>query len=1004
MYKTFELFYKALYIIAFWSIIFFILETRKVGVSLVDTMIYTVAGWSVFLAIALGFLLFITSSHSKTREDAKKKITHEVVEDGMKFTVGGHIPFHNVLPKQLLIDSKPLNDYEVNIPIEQNIEKALNDSVQVVKELLIHEEIDENLSDKTDTKTTSIKNKVLNAESDIETAIVVDSNQSEEERAKEANDGFVPPDEVDEKDESRATNKGILFYKPQFEALYSYIINHKIHALQDSIQKGKLIVVSKAPADPNDDTWSGKKFITTAELKAKEIKLNAEAQALRKQIDETIEKVLEYIPKFKYEGIVSTTPKIKPVGTFDFSQYQLLIFTALFPFCSWFEFRSNRALNILDPRVAELLSKDETAKLDKSELGLNLRDKRILWNARNMYDIYLKRDEAELNGNISVLNMPISYDSNGKMHNTLEEAVALCEFFREAKTQHLAPPVTRVVKSSSLSTTSPYNDTDIISLLSRLFHEKNRFNTTNTQTRIGIIRNDLIYIDVDSLIPKFNGRFAEKYPKLANSYEFDKALNALYNALKKMNLLAMRKLKENSQIETYDIFCNGELFAIKWDFGKNNPELTIDSTLVMYASQMFKDIIQLNQESNAVPRIMGPSISRAIPHTEYAKVLEEQFAEMEKDKKERAVVKAVIAKEEKQQEQSETDILNQLNEALNDDVDEGIVEAPTGPTEKTVTTTENTDEQNAANNQLDTQEASNKADLILGKLYGADQKDLKEVISKIEGRSSIDANYYIDRDVQVLRLRLSPKDADKVIPENVNNEEKGRLHNYAVHIKRNDIKVLDYSRSQVNTVAETLELTFLKMLKFAKSKNYQGGEFTLDANSRKLSIKKESIYKLFNVYEQMAIYQKQGQQNLWGIKQEKYSSKKTVDIYDQIGVIECIDLIESQEESLYKTLDTELWTEPKVKELFEAVNRKLNALSREHKSRLKIKGSIHAGYSIPKAALGKLARLAVEINSLLAYIDQQGSSLKPELKKYKDQLIAIDSNGVPYISFGKIED
>lgn len=1001
MYKTFELFYKALYIIAFWSFIFFILETRKVGVSLVDTMIYTVIGWSVFLGIACGFLLFITSSHSKSREDAKKKITHEVVEDGMKFTVGGHIPFHNILPKQLLINSTPLNDYEINTPIEKNIEKALNDSVQVVKELLIHEELEENSSNKKESENTSIIIKALDAESDIDAAIVVDSNQSEEEWAKEANDGFVAPDEIDEKDESRATDKGILFYKPQFDALYSYIVNHKIHALQDSIQKGKLVVVNKAPADPNDDTWNGKKFITTAELKAKEIKLKAEAQLLRNQIDEMIVKVLEYIPKFKYEGIVSTTPKIKPVGTFDFSQYQLLIFTALFPFCSWFEFRSNRALNILDPRVAELLSKDETAKLDKSELGLNLRDKRILWNARNMFDIYLKRDEAELNGKISVLNMPISYDSNGKMHNTLEEAVALCEFFREAKTQHLAPPVTRVVKSTVVSTASPYNDTDIISLLSRLFHEKNRFNTTNTQTRIGIIRNDLIYIDVDSLIPKFNGRFAEKYPKLANSYEFDKALNALYNALKKMNLLAMRKLKENSQIETYDIFCSGELFAIKWDFGKNNPELTIDSSLVMYASQMFKDIIQLNQESNAVPRIMGPSISRAIPHTEYAKVLEEQFAEMEKDKKERAVVKAVIAKEEKQQEQSESDILQQLNEALTDDIDEGAVEAPIEPT---VATTDSTNDQKATDVQLDTKEATSKADLIIERLYGADQKDLKEVLSKIENRSSIDANYYIDRDVQVLRLRLSPKDADKVIPANTNNEEKGRLHNYAVHIKRNDIKVLDYSRSQVNAVAETLELTFLKMLKFAKSKNYQGGEFTLDANSRKLSIKKESIYKLFNVYEQMAIYQKQGQHNLWGIRQEKYSSKKAVDIYDQIGVIECIDLIESQEESLYKTLDAELWTEPKVKELFEAVNRKLNALSRDHKTRLKIKGSIHAGYSIPKAALGKLARLAVEINSLLAYIDQQGSSLKPELKKYKDQLIAIDSNGVPYISFGKIED
>lgn len=97
-----------------------------------------------------------------------------------------------------------------------------------------------------------------------------------------------------------------------------------------------------------------------------------------------------------------------------------------------------------------------------------------------------------------------------------------------------------------------------------------------------------------------------------------------------------------------------------------------------------------------------------------------------------------------------------------------------------------------------------------------------------------------------MRLRLSPKDADKVIPANVNNahEEKGRLHNYAVHIKRNDIKVLDYSRSQVNAVAETLELTFLKMLKFAKSKNYQGGEFTLDANSKAFQSKRKHLQAL----------------------------------------------------------------------------------------------------------------------------------------------------------------
>jgi hypothetical protein len=103
----------------------------------------------------------------------------------------------------------------------------------------------------------------------------------------------------------------------------------------------------------------------------------------------------------------------------------LIIFTALFPYIDWLSLRSSAALNALDPELKKSLSSVELKKLDNSELGLSLRDKRVLWNARRMYDIYVNRDKDVAAHGKSVFNMPVSFDQNGKMYNPLEETVAL---------------------------------------------------------------------------------------------------------------------------------------------------------------------------------------------------------------------------------------------------------------------------------------------------------------------------------------------------------------------------------------------------------------------------------------------------------------------------------------------------------------------------------------------------------------------------------------------------
>lgn len=1032
MYKTFELFFKALYVIAFWTIIGYVLETRKIGTSFTDVALTTVMGWCVFLAIGCIFLLYITSSHAKHKAAVKNKITHEVVEDGMSFTVGGHSKFDPILPKSYHISSEVIEKYNLNNPIQQNINQALMESVSAVKELIIQEENKPQLSeneifDKNEGNGEEVYGKDANPILTINTPVDSLSNenlkefvkQSDEDIKNEANKGYVAPTALSDADSSRAINKGILFYKTQFDALYSFIINHEKYELDEGVRKGKIIIVNKEPDNPQDDIYRGKKVYTRDEFQAKEIKIKAESESTRIKIDETLEKVLNNISKFKYRGIETTTPQIKPSKDYDFSNYQLLIFTALFPFTSWLQIRSNRALNILDPKVAEHLTDEEIKKLDKSELGLSLRDKRILFNARRMYDIYLHRDRELAESGVSSYNMPFTIGEDGKKCNTLDESVALCEFLRQALTIKAvkAKPKPQKKKASH----SQYGDSDLIGIASKLFHEKNRFNTQNSDTRIGIIKNDMVYIDYDSFVPKFNGLFAQRFPHLANNNEFTNAQFALYKKLNGMGLLAMRKRKDSEHLESYDFYDKGELFSIYWDFGKGGTGITIENTLIIHAAQMFKDLVPMNVESNGVPRIMGISQDRAIPHSPYSKQIQNLIEQAQLEKSRTKVVQQEILKQNEASNKSLDDSLNEINALVGQDivtVDSPIATASNSNTKVNLNKPQVEENKPQKSSSLSTDQI--KADLNVDdeeaerikataldvlKVYGANKADFDIASRKLEKSPQKDAELYLDKNVQVLQMRISQEHEDIEVVKS-NEEHKGRKYNFAVHENKKQIFLLKYSRSTVNEYAKTIDLTIIKLLTLARSQNYIDDTFEYTKESKHLLISNKNIGRIFNVFEQMAIFQKKGESNLWkSVKSDFKNAKSKNNQYDQLSVIECIEFKESLEEAVYKKLEIDMWDAEKARDLFIKVNQKLLSMEQDL-PRLKIsydKDSQH--YIIPKGMLGKLNRLGLEVNSFLTYVEQFKASgeLKPELNKFSNNLFAFESDGTAKVNFLMIE-
>lgn len=1003
MYKTFELFQKAIYIICFWSLIFFTLQIRQHQTSVLGLAAETVVGWLIFLAIVVLFLLFVSSSHRQSKTLTKEKITKNVVEDGMVFTVGGHTKILPVLPDAYLIESEILNKYEEENPSIESSKRAFIQSTgRLLKDVL----------DNSTATTINLSEEKLFKENEGGSDVYGDeeqrnnfnstNNQSDDEIQKEANNGFKAiQGEITNDHESRRIDKGILAYKYQFNLLYSHIINYDIYDLQNRYNKGKEVC-------------------SKSELEAKKKQLKAKADQKRQEIEQSLTKILDAIPKFKYKGITTTTPEIKNRRDLDMQDYQLIIFAALFPYIDWLTLRSSAALNALDPDIKKSLTSEDLKKLDPSELGLSLRDKRVLWNARRMYDVYVNRDRDIVVNGKSVYNMPISFDQNGKMYNPIEETVALCEMLRFSQTVRLVKN-----KTNKQNKKKPpiYTDNDIIRLVYSIFTEKNRFNTTSAFERIGIIKNDLIYIDFDAFYPKFNGRFKEKYPHLANHLEYQKAFKVFYDKVKQMGLLAMRIRDENADnaVETFSHKTDGELLKVFWEF-KEKSTVTIDNTLILHASQMFKDLLSDHQDYNANPKILGVSQTKAIPLSDYAEKIKPLIEAAEREKKRvKDIMDSVKTQNQPTVKKTHNSIIDNMNkqleaqqkpsvdlaaEFMSDDSDvEVIATQPQAAVQPKVQPVKATEVEPKPTLPIDPLSQLDDADLglldaILENAFAATENDLgisNNALENVQDEDAEDAFKYINREVQVVSLRKADKQAKAA---------KDGGYRYAINeFHKNKLQLIQCSRDAVNDASMNLDFTILKILDAAKATNNKDKLISHTTTSKNVLIKKTKIFTLFNVVEQMALYQKKGNGSFWSVKQEVCKGKtgSPTDQFNQISVIECLTIDESKEEEIYKSIRESMWNENKAQELFEEIHNRLNDMDSATKAKLSIlKDPKSELYLIPKQHLGKLRRTGVNVNSFLSYCEQFKDELNPELAPYAEKLSAIELNGKSTIKFEKV--
>lgn len=985
MYKPFELLFKALYVIIFWTIILYVMEIRKFGTTFYSVAIETLMGWGIFAVIATLFAIFISSSHKKASNDSKKNITKNVIEDGMVFTVGGHTLKYPILPDPFLIESEVLKKYKDEHPLAKEASRQYSiKAKQLLNELIStnpddYQDIDEEAlfdakendhSDNNEPKSKVKLNKVS-----TENKYVVSSIK----------------DEYTDDHESRRVDLGLLSYEYHYNLIFSHIVNFDIYQFE---------------ADIN----SGKQTFSKAEYIEKKEKLKREAQVKFEAIEESLAKVLRTLDRFEYRGIVSTTPKIKPRRTFSMKKYQLSIFTALFPFIDWKVLRSLTALNTLDPQIKADISSAELKKLDASELGLSLRDKRILWVARRMYDTYLRRDEDLNAGNKSSCNMPISFDDHGKKYNPLEEPVALCELYREAiKVKQDVVPISKS-KAKAKKSEKPYTNSDILRFAIRIMGEKNRFNSSVPQDRIGIYKNGLIYLDFDQFYPKLNGRIAEQFPESANHVEYQVAFNMLYEELKSRNLLAMRILNTDGDknVERFDHKTNGEFFVVSWNTSSSSGKpLESENMLILHPVGILSQICSKLQDFPSSPMIMGVSESNAVPLSSYYYEIEDKI-NAAKYQKEREVTKKNIIEEITPSDSrgeatlpvananSVTEDMNKLLEAESSDQNnksevEKIIESSRSSAKQNAPDSDNQDK--GQDGDSISPEIDGLADSIISAIQPNQEgieranKTLNPNMVELEQLEKEDAFKYINQEVQVITLsRKSRKTASKI--------------EYAIVLPDKSVKLIECGRNAINQAAETLDFTILKLLD-SLSLNNNRAKFVDQTNSKKkIKISKNKVMSMFNVIEQMALYQKQGDGTFWSIDKQVFKSdiQRSDQDFNMISSIECLTIDSSKEESIYAEIRKNLWNADMAKKLFNEIIQRLDDIPNAELRKLNIRKD-DGLYLIPKRNLGQLRRSAVQINSFLTYCDRFKDELPEDLKTYTESLKAIESNGENIIYF-----
>lgn len=580
MVKTFELLHKALLILAFWS--FILLCVHFVRGNVEGGWVLTFANYITNILMCTVMFIMISIAFFRMHYlDYKKKIEqfYDVEIDGFKCNVGQ--PFRLVaIPKEVVkceaLDLHTLyfeggEIYRVNEEKEQAELKKNEDSEKIADLMLEKLNLQTEQKNIQATLVNYIYSKRRVEELEKETSL----SKHEENELTELKSNISSIDEDDLKGRVANLKKQISLIEEQIKDVTGVDSRTQkssqeedeetINTIVDEIQKsdGGYTMYGEEEVNFGEYKEANRKGLLFYRTQFEQLYSSLSAEK-RNEVDRNVANLMEALPNFGYEGISSTTPKIKKHPNFeiDLKAYQLSIFTAFFSVVSWLDLRESGCL----PTLA-------------------LRDKRMLWGAKRLYDIYTNRDADLKKNRPSSYSIPLKAYKNGfrLAHEELGCLVELWRFVENAKLVEITESRSKV--SSSIT------NHDLIELVKNLITEEERINGGNRDKRIGFWYDAKLYLEWEKFMVEARLLFVNYYHNEAQKV---KNLDALiFNALKEEGYLAMEIKDKFKPLDKGSVHDNGELFDVTWEStksggGDDDKSHVSRGTLVVHLRRAFR--------------------------------------------------------------------------------------------------------------------------------------------------------------------------------------------------------------------------------------------------------------------------------------------------------------------------------------------------------------------------------------------------------------------------------
>lgn len=644
MIKTFELIHKALLILGFWSaILLFVYFTRgsletKWTETILNYMTSLIACSVVFAALCSFFYIVYKNDARK-----KKKVFNKVKIDGFECNIGQ--PFRVVKIPKVKIKCEALDLHSIYFQagvlykeVEKQEEAALkkNEDNEKIADLVAEKMV---LASEFKNIQTLLANQQY-SKKEIE-RISSKENLSKHDEIELAN--FKANIEANNEEEIKEKISNIKKGMDDIDLKIKEISNTNLNSdsadnISSSIEDA---VTHKIKQAESGYTMYGSEDVDTSAYKehnkqgllfyrdAFELLYSSLTAEKRIVVDTNIANLMEALPNFKYEGVVSSTPKIKKVEGFeiDLQSYQLSIFTAFFPVFSWLELRETECIQ-----------------------GLALRDKRMLWLSKRVYDTYVNRDTDLKANRPSAYSLPLK-DYKGGHRLAHEEIGCLVELWRYVEKAKLV----EVKDTGSKKVTSNITNHDLVQLVRDLISQEDRINGGNRDKRIGFWYDKRIYLEWEKFMVEAKLLFVNYYHNEA--HKVNDLDYMIFQALKEGEYLSMEIKDKFKPLDEGTAYDNGELFDVTWESikgGDNDKENTSKGSLVIRVKGAFRRIPETAKKGSNAPTKFVPSDTACVKGSPFAESREKNAKDIEKGKEllEEQIQKSRAAQNEENNELS----------------------------------------------------------------------------------------------------------------------------------------------------------------------------------------------------------------------------------------------------------------------------------------------------------------------------------------------------------------